>query len=250
MLKRWDHQTKGGIMENLYNTIFIVDISQNPDEAETVSSRIQQMIEDHGGIIKKINRWGKRRLTYSIHTKSHGFYVEIEYSANSRLNIPKILEGEFRLNDRVLRYMTYIVGKKELIQREKNAGKIRKREEETAEISAGKTASKVEIPVEAEKDKDISPMKEKMEIEPEKDQEEEQSAKILAEPEVKVEEQAETTPAEQKAEEETTEEMELEDKKEEKKPEEKTEKNVLPEDASPETAEEKPQEETPEKETE
>jgi small subunit ribosomal protein S6 len=105
-------------MENLYCTIFIVDISQNPDEVETITSRIQQLIEDHGGIIKKIDHWGKRRLAYLIRKKSHGFYVEIEFTANSRLNIPKILEAEYRLNDRVLRYFTYVVTKKELMQRQ------------------------------------------------------------------------------------------------------------------------------------
>ncbi len=118
-------------MEKLYNTIFIVDISQNPDESETVTSRIQQLIEDYGGIVKKINRWGKRRLAYPIKKKTHGFYVEIEFSANSRLNIPTILENEYRINDRVLRYMTYIVEKKELIQREKTAGKFQKGEAES-----------------------------------------------------------------------------------------------------------------------
>lgn len=115
-------------MEKLYNTIFIVDISQNPDEVETVSSRIQQLIEDHGGILKKNDRWGKRRLAYPINKKSHGFYVEIEFSANSRLNIPKILQNEFRLNDRVLRSMSYIVEKKELTQRERTAGRMKKKE--------------------------------------------------------------------------------------------------------------------------
>ena len=126
-------------MEKLYNTIFIVDISQNPDESETVTSRIQQLIEDYGGIIKKINRWGKRRLSYPIAKKSHGFFVEIEFAANSRLNIPNTLEGEFRINDRVLRHLTYIVDKKELIQREKNAGKIQKAE-------ANNNASKAQSP--------------------------------------------------------------------------------------------------------
>lgn len=119
-------------MEKLYNTIFIVDISQNPDESETVTSRIQQLIEDYGGIVKKINRWGKRRLAYPIKKKTHGFYVEIEFSANSRLNIPTILENEYRINDRVLRYMTYIVEKKELVQREKTTGKFQKEEGEIA----------------------------------------------------------------------------------------------------------------------
>ena len=111
-------------MEKLYSTIFIVDISQNPDEVDTVTSRIQQLIEDHGGIIKKVDRWGKRRLAYPIKKKNYGFYVEIEFSANSHLNIPQTLENEYKLNDRVLRYLTYVIDKKELIQRAKNAAKV------------------------------------------------------------------------------------------------------------------------------
>jgi len=121
-------------MEKLYSTTFIVDISQNPDEVETVTSRIQQLIEDHGGVLKRIDRWGKRRMAYSIDKKTHGFYVEIEFSANSRLNIPKILQNEYRLNDRVLRSMTYIVEKKELTQRSRRAVKSKEEREITPDI--------------------------------------------------------------------------------------------------------------------
>jgi small subunit ribosomal protein S6 len=116
-------------MENLYCTIFIIDVSQNPEEVETVSSRIQQLIEDHGGIIKKVNPWGKRRLAYPIRKRNYGFYVEIEFTASSRLNIPRIIESEFRIDDRVFRYLTYVVTKKELTQREISAGKMPKEEE-------------------------------------------------------------------------------------------------------------------------
>ncbi|GAB4334995.1 MAG: hypothetical protein Kow0037_14150 [Calditrichia bacterium] len=155
-------------MENLYSTIFIVDISMNPDEVETVSSRIQQLIEDHGGIIKSINKWGKRRLAYEINKKSHGFYVEIEFSANSHLNIPKILEGEYRLNDRVLRYFTYIVTKDELIQRAKRAGKAAEEEapkevEETPEAEEKAEAAEATVKTVAVE----TPSEEKAEAEPE-----------------------------------------------------------------------------------
>ena len=108
-------------MENLYCSIYIVDVSQNPEEVDTVTSRIVQLIEDHGGVIKKNNPWGKRRLAYPIENKTSGFYVEIEFTAQSRLNIPQIIENEFRLNDRVMRYLTYVVSKEELRQREFSA---------------------------------------------------------------------------------------------------------------------------------
>jgi small subunit ribosomal protein S6 len=125
-------------MENQYSTIFVVDISQNPDEVDTISSRIQQLIEDHGGVIKKIDRWGKRRLAYTINKNTHGFYVEIEFTANSRLNIPRILEAEYRINDRVLRFLTYNITKKELIQRSINSGKAKARELERQEMETEK----------------------------------------------------------------------------------------------------------------
>ncbi len=112
-------------MEKLYCTIFIVDISQNPEEVDTITSRIQQLIEDHGGVIKRTNPWGKKRLAYPIKGRTSAFYVEIEFSANSHLNIPATIEAEYRLNDRVLRYLTYVVTKKELIQREMNAKRMK-----------------------------------------------------------------------------------------------------------------------------
>lgn len=104
-------------MENRYSTIYIVDVSQNPEEVETVTSRIVQLIEDHGGVIVLNNPWGKRRMAYPINNKNSGFYVEIEFTAQSRLNIPQIIEKEYRLNDRVMRHLTYVVTKEELLQR-------------------------------------------------------------------------------------------------------------------------------------
>jgi small subunit ribosomal protein S6 len=144
------------MMEKLYCTIFIVDISQNPEEVDTVSSRIQQLIEDHGGIIKKVNPWGKQKLAYPIQNRTYGFYVEIEFTANSHLNIPKTIEQEYRINDRVLRYLTYVVTKKELKQREINAarmkeGKLKKEKETDNNVQ---TKNKIEF------DNEVAPAKE------------------------------------------------------------------------------------------
>jgi small subunit ribosomal protein S6 len=124
--------SKGGIMEKRYCTIFIVDISQNPEDVDTVTSRIIQLIEDHGGVIVSHNPWGKRRLAYQIDKKNTGFYVEIEFTAQSRLNIPQILENEYRINDRVMRFLTYVVTKDELLQR-----KLNERRAKTGETATG-----------------------------------------------------------------------------------------------------------------
>lgn len=119
-------------MEKLYCTIFIVDVSSNPEEVDTVTSRVQQLIEDHGGEIKRKDMWGKRRLAYSIQNKTSGFYVELEFSANSHLNIPKIIEKEYNLNDKVLRHLTYVVSKEELLQREMNSASVGARSDDNS----------------------------------------------------------------------------------------------------------------------
>lgn len=160
-------------MENLYCSIYIVDVSQNPEEVDTVTSRIVQLIEDHGGTIKKNNPWGKRRLAYPIENKTSGFYVEIEFTAQSRLNIPQIIENEFRLNDRVMRHLTYVVSKEELRQRE---------------FSAKRAASHTEGPKDARSDDAPRPRR----------SEKPASAVVVPKPEVKAE--AETAGAEKASE--------------------------------------------------
>lgn len=141
-------------MEKLYCTIFIVDVSQNPEEVENVTSRVQQLIEDHGGEIKRHDPWGKRRLAYPIRKRTSGFYVEIEFTANSRLNIPQILESEFRLNDRVLRYLTYVVTREELIQREIDAKRMKAGAPVAAEpAKSAKAVKEVEKPKETKAEK-------------------------------------------------------------------------------------------------
>lgn len=139
-------------MESLYCTIFIVDVSQNPEEVETVTSRIVQLIEDHGGVIKRNERWGKRRLAYPIRKKTSGFYVEIEFAAQSRLNIPHIIESEYRMNDRVMRYLTYVVTREELMQRELTATRAQYQDEETSEMEADTVKPVVDDEDEEEKE--------------------------------------------------------------------------------------------------
>lgn len=143
-------------MEKLYCTIFIIDVSQNPEEVETITSRINQLIEDHGGTIKKHNPWGKKRLAYPINKRTSGFYVEIEFVAQSRLNIPQTIEKEFRLNDRVLRYLTYEVTKEELRQRERNMKTVARREEREAKEAAAAKAE-TEKKEAAKKSNDAAP---------------------------------------------------------------------------------------------
>lgn len=117
-------------MKNLYNTVFIVDIAPGTDDVDQIVEQVKSLIISNGGDIKNEKHWGKKRLAYEIDKKQYGYYMELEYVAESQNNIPRLLESDFRLNERILRYLTYLVDKHELKQREKDAREEKKTEAE------------------------------------------------------------------------------------------------------------------------
>jgi small subunit ribosomal protein S6 len=113
-----------------YETTFIVNAALEDADIEAVINKVTNYIENHGGEITAVDRWGRKRLAYSINKKYNGFYVHVVFYANSS-TIP-ILERFLVLEDTVLRHLTLVYPKKLKDYREKKAIEILKRQEEAA----------------------------------------------------------------------------------------------------------------------
>ncbi len=96
----------------IYETIFILDSLLPPKEIDAAIERFSGIITQNGGKVRKVDKWGKRRLAYEIQKKQYGFYGSIEFEGTG--NIPKELESEYNFNDKVLRYLTYRYDKRKL----------------------------------------------------------------------------------------------------------------------------------------
>lgn len=96
----------------IYETIFILDSLLPPKEIDAAIDRFNSIITQNGGKIRRVDKWGKRRLAYEIQKKQYGFYGSIEFEGIG--NIPKELESEYNFNDKVLRYLTYRYDKRKL----------------------------------------------------------------------------------------------------------------------------------------
>ncbi len=96
----------------IYETIFILDSLLPPKEIDAAIERFSNIITQNGGKVRKVDKWGKRRLAYEIQKKQYGFYGSIEFEGVG--NIPKELESEYNFNDKVLRYLTYRYDKRKL----------------------------------------------------------------------------------------------------------------------------------------
>ncbi len=126
-----------------YETICIADPDVNEENRAGLFDRIKNLIAQEKGIIADFDEWGNRQLAYEIRKKTRGYYVCINYGGTGELVTE--LERNFRLDDRILKFMTILLEKDidpEILQQEKDVAE------------AGKTEAKETSSTPAKKDDD------------------------------------------------------------------------------------------------
>ena len=84
-----------------YEVMVIVDESAE-DKLEAVVERVTQIVTNGGGEVAKVDRWGKRKFAYEIDHKTDGFYLLLEFTADTELLDE--LERVLLLADEVVRH--------------------------------------------------------------------------------------------------------------------------------------------------
>lgn len=85
-----------------YESVFIFKPELTDDEIETSIQKIEGIISNNNGKVIKIERWGKKRLSYDIKRNKQGFYILIQHESESeRLSE---LRNIYQLIEDILRY--------------------------------------------------------------------------------------------------------------------------------------------------
>ena len=92
-----------------YETIAILDSDLSEEGRAPVFERLTQLIPAQNGFLVKLDEWGVRKLAYDIKKKSRGYYVCIDLCGEGAL--VNEMERFFRIDDRVLKYMTVVLDK-------------------------------------------------------------------------------------------------------------------------------------------
>jgi len=116
-----------------YETITIVDPDLTEDERKPVWDRITDLISQQDGFLVVMDEWGSKKLAYEIKKKSHGYYVRVDYCGTGAL-IDEI-ERFFRIDDRVLKYMTVLLEEAADIESIKNEIALAESEAKKAALS-------------------------------------------------------------------------------------------------------------------
>lgn len=99
--------------KHTYEATFIVNASLDDPQIEAAITRAQEVITNNGGEINAINRWGRKRLAYTIQKKNNGYYVNMEFTALG--STVTLLERSFFLDENVIRFLTIRLDKKALL---------------------------------------------------------------------------------------------------------------------------------------
>ena len=126
-----------------YETIIITDPDLSSEERDPVLQRVADVINQGDGYLALTDEWGARKLAYEIKKKDRGYYIRFDFCGTGE--VVNEIERFFRIDDRVLKYMTVLLDKAADIEKIKEeiaaAQSDAEKAKEQAEIAAAQASS-------------------------------------------------------------------------------------------------------------
>jgi small subunit ribosomal protein S6 len=66
-----------------YEMLYILDAALTDEVKDGIIAKVEDLVNKNGGAVEKTERWGVKKLQYPINYKSEGFYVLMQFEAES-----------------------------------------------------------------------------------------------------------------------------------------------------------------------
>ena len=100
----------------IYETTFIVNATLDDAQIDAVIEKVKEVIVKNGGDVRSLEKWGRKRLAYTVDKKNNGFYAFFEFKIPGDL-IAK-MDRHYQLDEQIIRYLTIQLDKKALKAKE------------------------------------------------------------------------------------------------------------------------------------
>ena len=91
-----------------YEAVMVFTVAKGEEATQALVEKFKALIEANG-TIESVTDWGKRHLAYLINDEAEGYYVLVNFKADSEF--PKELDRQYKITDGILR--TIIIRKDE-----------------------------------------------------------------------------------------------------------------------------------------
>lgn len=85
-----------------YEIMFIVKPAEE-EATNAVITKFENLINNNGGSVEKIDRWGKKRLAYEVKDFIEGYYVLVYFTGEPKTVFE--LERVMKITDEILKHM-------------------------------------------------------------------------------------------------------------------------------------------------
>jgi len=91
------------VSQRQYEILFIAEQNLGEPEVDTLTATVKGFIEKENGTVEKVEKWGKKRLAYTIGKNREGSYVLM--IANAPGSAIAEVERRMRVTDGILRFL-------------------------------------------------------------------------------------------------------------------------------------------------
>ena len=88
---------------NSYELVYIIPSQSSDEEKEALIAQVNSMIEKENGKIESVERIGNKKLAYEINKKREGYYVLVNFTADS--SVPNTLGALLSITSNIMRYI-------------------------------------------------------------------------------------------------------------------------------------------------
>ena len=85
-----------------YELVFIIKPMEE-EATQAIITKFETMVVNHGGVMTKIDRWGKRRLAYLVKDFAEGYYCIFRFTGKPETVAE--LNRVMKITDDILRHM-------------------------------------------------------------------------------------------------------------------------------------------------
>jgi small subunit ribosomal protein S6 len=89
-------------MVNKYESIFIINTEVGEESIKALVEKFKGLLETSAQL-ESIDEWGKKKLAYPIEDCNEGYYVLVNFTAES--SFPHELERIYKITDGIIKYM-------------------------------------------------------------------------------------------------------------------------------------------------